>query len=492
MPIRLFDSFQKRKVDLVPLTPGKVSMYLCGPTVQAAPHVGHARSMIAFDVVRRYLSWAGFEVTFIRNITDIDDKIIRKAAERGVPPAQHAREYADEYRAQMLGVGNLAPSVEPLVTESIADIIGIIERLIERGKAYASGGDVYYAVDSFPAYGALSGQSIDELRAGARIDVAEQKRNPLDFALWKAAKPGEPWWESPWGRGRPGWHIECSAMILRTVGEKLDIHAGGKDLVFPHHENEIAQSQGALGADSFARYWMHNGFVNFNDEKMSKSVGNVFLVSDMRQRYDGETIRLFMVQTHYRSPINFDVVEKDDRVVFPGLDEAERRLDYFYTTLQRLDDAGAALEDGPVIPEAERLIPAIHAAMEDDFNSAVAIAELGEAARAANKLLDDPKSAAKDVRRRSLARLRRDLRDAAGGALGLLTQEPRDFLHARRARLARARGLDVAAVETRLGEREAARRAKDFAQADAIRTELRERGIEVMDTPRGAEWRIND
>ncbi len=278
MPIRLFDSFQKRKVDLVPLTPGKVSMYLCGPTVQAAPHVGHARSMIAFDVVRRYLSWAGFEVTFIRNITDIDDKIIRKAAERGVPPAQHAREYADEYRAQMLGVGNLAPTVEPLVTESIADIIGIIERLIERGKAYASGGDVYYAVDSFPAYGALSGQSIDELRAGARIDVAEQKRNPLDFALWKAAKPGEPWWESPWGRGRPGWHIECSAMILRTVGEKLDIHAGGKDLVFPHHENEIAQSQGALGADSFARYWMHNGFVNFNDEKMSKSVGNVFLV----------------------------------------------------------------------------------------------------------------------------------------------------------------------------------------------------------------------
>jgi cysteinyl-tRNA synthetase len=494
VPIRLFDSFQKRKVELVPHIPGKVSMYLCGPTVQAAPHVGHARSMVAFDVVRRFLTWSGLEVTFVRNVTDIDDKIIRKAAERGVPPDQHARELTEVYQAEMLSIGNLAPSAEPRVTGSIPQIVALVERLVAAGKAYAAGGDVYFSVESFAAYGALSGQSIDDLRAGARVDVGEQKRNPLDFALWKAAKPGEPWWESPWGKGRPGWHIECSAMILDTVGEVLDIHAGGKDLVFPHHENEIAQSQGALGEGSFARYWMHNGFVNFNDEKMSKSLGNVFLVSDMRRRYDGETIRLFMVQTHYRSPINFEVVEKEEgRVLFPGLDEAERRLEYFYTTLSRLDDVAAAPPgEGAVIPEAEKLVPAVRAAMEDDFNTSVAVAELGEAARAANKLLDDPGAVAKDVRRRSLARLRADLRDAANGALGLLTQQPRAFLHARRARLAAARGLDVAAVDARLVERDQARKAKDFARADAIRGELRALGVEIMDTPRGADWRLND
>jgi cysteinyl-tRNA synthetase len=455
--------------------------------------VGHARSAIAFDVVRRYLAWSGLEVTFVRNITDIDDKIIRKAAERGVSPEQHARELTAEYQKQMLAVGNLPPDAEPRVTESIDDIIALIERLVAAGKAYAAGGDVYYSVESFADYGKLSGQSIEDLRAGARVEIGEEKRNPLDFALWKAAKPGEPRWPSPWGEGRPGWHIECSAMILRVLGERFDIHGGGKDLVFPHHENEIAQSQGALGPGSFARYWMHNGFVNFNDEKMSKSLGNVFLVSDMLQRYDGESIRLFMVQTHYRSPINFEVVEKDGKPQFPGLDEAERRLDYFYSTLARIDDAGVgAPAPGEVIPEAEKLIPGVHAAMEDDFNTAVALAELGEAARAANKLLDDPRAVAKDVRRRSLARLGADLRAAGVGALGLLGQNPRDFLHARRARIAAVRGLDVARVEARLAERDAARKQREFTRADAIRAELRELGVEIMDTPRGADWRLND
>ena len=493
MPIRLFDSYQKRKVDFVPVTPGKATMYLCGPTVQAAPHIGHARSAIAFDVVSRFLRWSGLDVTFVRNVTDIDDKIIRKANERGIPAAEHAREFAEIYRRDMLAVGNLPPDVEPYVTRTIPEIVAFIERLIAAGKAYPADGDVYYSVESFPAYGALSGQSIDELRAGARVEVGEQKRNPLDFALWKAAKPGEPKWPSPWGEGRPGWHIECSAMILTTVGEVLDIHGGGKDLVFPHHENEIAQSVGALGPGTFARHWMHNGFVNLNDEKMSKSVGNVFLVSDMTRRYDGESIRLYMVQTHYRSPINFEVVETDGRVSFPNLDEAERRLDYFYSTLARLDDFlgdKKAVESGAVVPEAERLVPAVRAAMEDDFNTAVAVAELGEAARAANKLLDDPRAAPKDVRRRSLARFAHDLRDAGVGALGLLGREPRAFLHARRARLAAERGIDSAAVEARLAERDAARKAKDFARADEIRGELRALGIEVMDTPRGAEWRV--
>src|SRR5215470_16075672 len=374
MPIRLFDSYQKRKVDFVPIAPGKATIYLCGPTVQAAPHIGHARSAIAFDVVRRFLRWSGFDVTFVRNVTDIDDKIIRKANERGIPAAEHAREFAEVYRRDMLSVGNLPPDVEPHVTETVPRIVSFIERLIAAGKAYAADGDVYYSVESFPAYGALSGQSIDELRAGARVEVGEQKRNPLDFALWKAAKPGEPKWPSPWGEGRPGWHIECSAMILDTLGERFDIHGGGKDLVFPHHENEIAQSVGALGPGTFARYWMHNGFVNLNEEKMSKSVGNVFLVSDMTRRYDGESIRLYMLQTHYRSPINFEVVETDGRVSFPNLDEAERRLDYFYSTLARIDDflgARTDVEPGAVVPEAERLVPAVRAAMEDDFNTAV-------------------------------------------------------------------------------------------------------------------------
>jgi cysteinyl-tRNA synthetase len=495
MPQRLFDSLQKRKVDLVPVVPGKVGLYLCGPTVQAAPHVGHARSAIAFDVVRRHLTWSGYDVTYVRNVTDIDDKIIAKAAERGVSTEAHAREFADEYQKQMLAVGNLPPTFEPRVTQTIPEIVAFIERLIAAGKAYAQGGDVYYAVESFPAYGALSGQSIDDLRAGARVEVGEHKRNPLDFALWKAAKPGEPKWPSPWGEGRPGWHIECSAMILSVLGERFDVHGGGKDLVFPHHENEIAQSVGALGPGTFAKYWMHNGFVNFNDEKMSKSVGNVFLVSDMCQRFDGESIRFLMVQTHYRSPIAFEVVERPDgQPSFPGLEEAERRLDYFYATLARIDDfvGAAAASDGPVVPEAERLISAVRAAMDDDFNTAVAIAELGDAARAANKLLDDPQSVPKDVRRRSLARLGRDLRQAAVGALGLLGREPREFLHARRTRLAAARGIDAAHVAARLAERDAARRTKDFARADGLREELRALGVEIMDTPRGAEWRIDE
>jgi cysteinyl-tRNA synthetase len=283
-------------------------------------------------------------------------------------------------------------------------------------------------------------------------------------------------------------------MTLRHLGESFDIHAGGKDLVFPHHENEIAQSQGALGPGTFARYFLHNGFLNLGAEKMSKSLGNVFLIADMRARYGGETIRAFMLSQHYRSPINFEVVSKGDAVAFPGFEDMDRRLDYFYTTLARLDDFAPAdkpLEAGEVVPEVEKLVPAVRAAMEDDFNTAVALAELGEAARAANKLLDDPKSAPKDVRRRSLLALRVALREA-GKPLGLLGAPPREFLHGRRARLARARGLDTAAVETQLAAREAARKAKDFARADEIRVELRAQGVEIMDTARGPEWRIND
>jgi cysteinyl-tRNA synthetase len=495
-PLRVFDSFTKRKVDFEPRQPGKIGIYVCGPTVQAAPHIGHARSELAFDVIRRYLEWDGWAVTHVRNITDVEDKIIRRANEEGVTAREISERYAAQYREAMALVGVKRPDIEPLVTQTMPEIIALIERLIAGGKAYESAGDVYYSVAAFADYGKLSGQSIDDLQSGARVEPGEQKRNPLDFALWKAAKPGEPSWPSPWGEGRPGWHIECSAMALTHLGESFDLHGGGKDLVFPHHENEIAQSQGALGPGTFSKYWLHNGFLNLSGEKMSKSLGNVLGVAEMCKLFDGESVRFYMVSHHYRMPIQFEVADRaSGGPSFPGIDDADKRLDYFYTTLARLDDFlgdKTAVEAGEVIPEAAALVDKVHEAMGDDFNTAVAVAEIGEAMRAANKLLDDPKGTPKDVRRRSLARLSRDLREVARGALGVLAKEPRDFLHARRARLSAQRGIDPTEVAARLADRDAARKAKDFARADELRTELRGRGIEVMDTPRGADWRIVD
>ena len=489
--VRLYDSFRRQKVAFEPVVPGQVSMYLCGPTTYDAAHIGHAYSAISFDMIRRSLMWLGWKVRFVRNITDVDDKIIKRAGERGEPPAQLAARYADEYNRDMASFGVLPPDVEPRVTQHVADIIALIEKLVARGKAYAAGGDVYFAVESFPPYGRLSGQSIDELRAGARVEVDERKRSPVDFALWKAAKPGEPQWDSPWGPGRPGWHIECSAMVEAHLGRVFDIHGGGKDLVFPHHENEIAQSQGAFGEGTFARYWMHNGFLNLG-EKMSRSLGNVLSCPDVAAAAGPEALRLFVVSHHYRSPTNFEVARDGDRVVFRDLEAADRRLDYFYTTLRRIDEfvtAGGDGGAGEVVPEAEALVPAAREALGDDFNSPVVVAALGEAARAANKLLDEGKGVAKPVRRRSLARLGRDLREV-GGALGVLGSEPAAFLRARRERLAARRGIDAGEVEGLLAERTAARGQKDFARADEIRAELTGRGVEVLDTAGGVDWKI--
>jgi cysteinyl-tRNA synthetase len=493
VPLRVFDSLTRRKVDFEPLVPGQVSMYLCGPTVQDAPHIGHARSAMAFDVIRRYLRWTGWKVTYARNFTDIDDKIISKAKERGWTAREHAEHYAAIYQREMAAVGNDTPDVEPKVTETMPEIVAFIARLVDAGKAYASNGDVYFSVASFPPYGALSGQSTDDLCSGARIEVDEDKRNPLDFALWKAQKPGEPAWDSPWGPGRPGWHIECSAMIEKVFGQTIDIHGGGRDLVFPHHENELAQSQAALGPNTFVRYWLHNGLLNLG-EKMSKSLGNVLLVEDMRRHYVGESLRYYLVQFHYRAPINFEIEKHEDGTrTFHGIDTADRRLDYLYTTLQRLDDflgAKRDVDDGPTLPDSADLVAKVREAMDDDFNTAIVVAELGEAAKAANKLLDDPKSAPKDVRRRTLARLRRDLVDVGVGALGVLGRPPAEFLAERRGKLCERRRIDATQIDGRLAERDAARKAKDYARADEIRGELRQLGVEIMDTPRGAEWRV--
>ena len=400
---RIYDTRQGKKVDLETREPGKVGLYVCGVTVYDLCHVGHARTLVAFDVIVRHLRARGLEVRLVRNITDVDDKIIRKANADGRAASEVARAYAEAMSADLDALGIAAPDVEPRATEHIAEMIDVIKRLEARGLAYAAEGDVYYAVSGFPSYGALSGQSVDALQAGARIEVGEHKKSPLDFALWKAAKPGEPSWDSPWGPGRPGWHIECSAMSHRYLGDSFDIHGGGADLIFPHHENEIAQSVGAFG--SFARYWMHSGMVNFGGEKMSKSLGNVITIRRVAETHDLEALRLLLISVHYRSPANFTLGrDGNDQVTYPDLDEAEARLDYFYRTLERLDAFLAPLaQPEAAIPPSELAVK-VGAAMDDDFNSAAAIGHLYDAFVLANKLLDDPKAMPKPERQQNPGR----------------------------------------------------------------------------------------
>ncbi|HEV7559013.1 MAG TPA: cysteine--tRNA ligase [Kofleriaceae bacterium] len=489
--IQLHDSMRRKTVPFEPLVAGKVGMYVCGPTPYAPAHIGHAFSAISFDTIRRSLTFLGFDVHYVRNVTDVEDKIIRRANEVGEDPMALAARFAADYNRDMARFGVLPPDVEPKVSTHIAEIIALIERLIVRGHAYTLGGDVYYEVRTFSPYGKLSDQNLDKLRDGARVEVDERKRDPADFALWKAAKPGEPSWESPWGKGRPGWHIECSAMTVTHLGVTFDIHGGGKDLIFPHHENEIAQSQGDTGEHTFARYWLHNGFLNFEGVKMSKSLGNVFGCEQIAEAVGGEALRFFCVSHHYRSPVDFDVEQvSDTRVRFRSLESADRRLSYFYETLAKIDAQGAP-GDGPVMPEADKLVPDVRAALADDFNSPVAIASLGEAAKLANKLIDEGKGIDKQLRKRTLARLGTDMR-AVGQALGILGSGPATYLAERRERLIRRENIDVSAIDGLVASRKAARAAKDFARADAIRGELAALRIAVYDTPAGTEWNVRD
>jgi len=491
MTLRIHDTRGGKKVAFEPLRPGEVGMYSCGITVYDLCHVGHARMMVAFDVIVRHLRASGYAVRFVRNITDVDDKIIRKAEAEKRSAADVAREFTEKMEEDLAALGVRRADVEPRTTEHIAEVIEIIQRLEERGLAYPAEGDVYYAVAGFPRYGQLSGQSTEDLRAGARIEVGEQKHSPLDFALWKAAKPGEPSWPSPWGEGRPGWHIECSAMSHRYLGEPFDIHGGGADLIFPHHENEIAQSEGAFGERKFARHWLHSGMVNFGGEKMSKSLGNVVTIRAIAGLHDLEALRLLFLGVHYRSPVGFELArDAAGRPEYPDLEDAEKRLDYFYTTLQRLGGVAPGADDpGPVVAPADKTLASFQEAMDDDFNTAAAIGHLSDAFLLANRLLDEPQSAPKDVRRRTLARLARDLRKC-GETLGIFQRDPAAFLIGRRDRLCVRRGIDKARVEQRIEERTAARAAKDFAKADEIRKALRAEGIELMDTPAGTTWRV--
>src|SRR3954452_22713245 len=472
MALRIYDTRAGKKVPFEPLTAGRAGIYSCGITVYDLCHVGHARMMVAFDVIVRYLRASGLAVTFVRNVTDVDDKIIRKAEAEKRTAAEVAHEYTEKMNEDLRALDVRPADHEPNATEHIAEVIEIIERLEKKGLAYAAGGDVYYSVPGFAPYGRLSKQHIDDLRSGARIEVDEHKRSPLDFALWKGAKPGEPFWESPWGNGRPGWHIECSAMAHRYLGEPFDIHGGGADLIFPHHENEIAQSEGAFGVGNFAHHWMHSGLLTLGGEKMSKSLGNIVTIRKVAETHDLEALRLLFLGVHYRSAVGFTLGRDDQkRPVYPELDEAEERLAYFYGTLAKLAEAPAADDKGPVLPEAEKTLSVFQEAMDDDFNTAAAIGQLYEAFVLANRLLEDSKAAPKDVRGRTLARLRRDL-IKCGETLGIFQRDPAAFLLARRDRQCSRLGIDAAGVEAGIGERAAARFGKDFPVADEIRTAL--------------------
>jgi cysteinyl-tRNA synthetase len=496
-PVRLHDTFRRQKVAFEPLVPGKVGVYVCGPTPYTAAHIGHAYSAISFDTIRRSLTFLGYDVRYVRNITDVDDKIIKAASEAGEDPMAMSARFATEYNRDMALFHVQPPTVEPKVTEHIPQIIEVIQALIGKGRAYAAQGDVYFEVDTFAAYGRLSNRPVDELHEHTRmLEDNARKRHPHDFALWKAAKPGEPSWDSPWGKGRPGWHIECSAMTRAHLGETFDIHAGGRDLMFPHHENEIAQSQGAYGDGTYARYWMHNGFLNFEGEKMSRSLGNVYNAVEIARTVGGEAFRLFCAEHHYSSPINFEVFATKDAdgkvamVRFFSLEQADRKLSYYYTTLAKIDAVVAQGDggSGPVNKDAEALVPAAREALADDFNTPVVMAAINAAARNANKLLDENKGD-KQLRRRTLARYAKDLR-AVGAAMGLFEDAPARYLADRRTRLVARKDIDVARVDTLIAERTAARAAKQFERADALRKELAAMSVELHDAPGGTDWSV--
>jgi len=455
MTLRIHNTLTRRLEPFAPIDPGHVRMYVCGITVYDLCHLGHARMMLAFDVVFRWLQASGFRVTYVRNITDIEDKIIKRAVERGQTIRQLTDEMIQAMHRDLGALGVAEPTHEPRATDYVPQMQGLIGQLQQKGLAYqAEGGDVNYAVRRFAGYGKLSGKTLDELRAGERVAVAEDKNDPLDFVLWKRAKPGEPpeaQWPSPWGEGRPGWHIECSAMSCALLGEPFDIHGGGMDLQFPHHENEIAQSEGASGAP-FVKTWMHNGFLNVDDTKMSKSLGNFFTIADVLKSFDGETIRFFMLRTHYRSPFNFSTV---------ALEETRSSLKRLYTALQAAGDVRAL----PAIDWTEARAAVFKAAMDDDFNTPGAVAVLFELAGGANR--GQVQDAA--------------LLKALAGVLGLLQQPPQSYLQG-------GAGLDDAQIAARIAERATAKAARDFAAADRIREELLAQGIVLKDSPQGTTW----
>jgi cysteinyl-tRNA synthetase len=454
MSLRIHNTLSRALEDFSPLEPGHVRMYVCGMTVYDLCHVGHARANVAFDVVQRWLKASGYKLTFVRNITDIEDKIIRRAVENGETVRSLTNRMIVEMYRDFDALGIERPTHDPRATDYVPQMLDLVKKLEDKGLAYrAEGGDVNYAVRRFSGYGKLSGKSLDELHAGERIAVLEGKEDPLDFVLWKAAKPAEPadaQWDSAYGKGRPGWHIECSAMAGALLGKTFDIHGGGADLQFPHHENEIAQSEGANG-QPLARYWMHNGFVNIDNEKMSKSLGNFFTIRDVLQKFDAETLRFFIVRAHYRSPLNYSDVH---------LEDARGALKRLYTALELVAPANVELDWAQ--PHSARF----KAAMDNDFATPEAVAVLFELAAEVNRG-KSPQTAG--------------LLKALGGCLGILQGDPKLFLRA-------GTTLDEATIEGLIEQRAAAKKAKNFAEADRIRTELLAQGVVLKDSPSGTTW----
>ena len=480
MSLRVYNTLSGKKEDFQPIVPGKVGMYVCGVTVYDYCHIGHARANIVFDIVYRYLQYSKYDVTYVRNYTDVDDKIINRANERGISSQQLAEEFIEAFDEDMAALGLRKPTHEPKATEHIEQIIALAEQLIAKGMAYEVAGDVYYSVAAFPTYLKLSKRNMEEMQAGARIAPGEQKRNPMDFALWKAAKPGEPSWESPWGPGRPGWHIECSAMSSTLLGDTFDIHGGGRDLIFPHHENEIAQSEGASGRP-FVKYWLHNGFVNINQEKMSKSLGNFFTIREILKTYDPEVVRFFILTAHYRSPIDFS-----DQ----NLKEAPSGLSRFYEALQAAADAVQGCPEGAgEAEEAAKLDEQFRSAMDDDFNTAQAIGHLFEGARAINRLIAEKKFRKKADKVASVRALREKISEL-GDVLGLFGSDPAGWLREQNLRGLQELGMVEADVEAAIKDRLEARSSKDFARADQLRDELAQKGVELLDSPTGTTWKI--
>ncbi|HHU76031.1 MAG TPA: cysteine--tRNA ligase [Firmicutes bacterium] len=468
--MRLYNTLSRKKDPLQPVQEGKIGIYACGPTVYDYFHIGNARVFLVFDVLRRYLQYRGFEVTFVQNFTDVDDKMIRRAAEQGVSVSELADRFIQAYEEDTKALGIWPADHHPRATEHIPQIIALIEKLMEKGLAYELDGDIYYHIDSFASYGKLSYQNLDELSLGARVEIDERKRHPMDFAVWKKAKPGEPSWESPWGRGRPGWHIECSAMSMAYLGDTLDIHGGGQDLIFPHHENEIAQSEGATGKP-FARHWLHLGYLNIDEEKMSKSLGNVLTVRKLVKEVDPMILRYFMLSSHYRSPINFSREH---------LDQAGRALERLTTLLYKLQERLEKVPEGDLRDEEQELLDFLGASrerfievMDDDFNTAEGIAVLFELARKTNVYLDRFAEQKRNVLQPILA-----FYQEVDKIFGFLTEG-----------LETVSDLDQE-IEELINTREKARREKNWELADAIRDQLREKNILLEDTPQGVRWKV--
>lgn len=460
--MKIYNTMSRKIEELVPMEKDHIRIYACGPTVYNYIHIGNARPICSFDVLRRYLKYKGYDVTYVQNFTDVDDKIIRRANEEGVSASEVSEKYIAEYKKDAHGLNVMDADIHPKVTESMELIIDIVKRLVDSGHAYEKNGDVYFRTRSFPEYGKLSGQPIEDLQAGARIDVNDIKEDPLDFAVWKSAKPGEPYWDSPWGKGRPGWHIECSAMSSHYLGETLDIHCGGQDLIFPHHENEIAQSEAASGK-KFSNYWMHNGYINIDNKKMSKSLGNFFTVREVAEKYGYEVIRYMMVQAHYRSPINY---------CKELLDACKSSLERLYTCRDTIDRAATAASNGEITAEAKEIFAKrkaqFESAMDEDLNTADAVTALFELARDLNKM-----SADSSVSKQQLLS-GAELFDSMTDVLGILYN--------------RKKADEIPAEIKALAEKRAeARKAKDFAEADRLRDEIASLGWQIKETRQGTE-----